>query len=100
MASCLKYLGINVTDTRDANGRERFHPFSPGTHFKWTYGNPDYTWYQIYNKEWGLKTGKDCCAPDSVSFHYVKSASMVRHLHALLYSCDTDDKDSNKVRRR
>lgn len=98
IAICLKYLGIDVTDTRDAKGRERFHPFSPAFHFKWSYGDPDYAWYQHYNKEWGLKSGKDCCAPDSVSYHYIKDASMVRHLHALLYSCDDADVATNATK--
>ena len=42
-------------------------------------------WYEKYNEEWGLKTGTDCCAPDSVSFHYLKKAPMVRHVYKLLY---------------
>ena len=29
IAGCLSSLGIGLTDTRDASGRERFHPFSP-----------------------------------------------------------------------
>jgi glycoprotein-N-acetylgalactosamine 3-beta-galactosyltransferase len=90
IARCLNYLGIHFTDTRDAKGRERFHPFAPGTHLNWKPprdGAPR-DWYEDYNKEWGILQGKDCCAPDSVSFHYVKEASRVRHLQALLYSCD------------
>ena len=35
IARCLNYLGIHFTDTRDAHGRERFHPFAPGTHLDW-----------------------------------------------------------------
>lgn len=87
---CLAYLNIHFTDTRDAKGRERFHPFAPGTHLHWKPpkkgGEKD--WYEEYNKEWGLLLGKDCCAPDSVSFHYVKKASMVRHMQALFSSCN------------
>ena len=82
---CLTYLGINFTDTRDSHGRERFIPFSPGTILNRKIDERD--WYYQYNKEWGLKSGKECCAPDSVSFHYLKKASMVRHMQALLYSC-------------
>ena len=89
IANCLSYLGISFTDTRDANGRERFHPFAPGTHLYWKHDESD--WYEQYNKEWGILLGKDCCAPDSVSFHYVKKASMVRHMHALITSCDGED---------
>ena len=90
IARCLTHLGIHYTDTRDANGRERFHPFAPGTHLHWKPPGPneEADWYEEYNKEWGVLQGKDCCAPDSVSFHYVKKASMVRHMHALINSCD------------
>ena len=92
IARCLRHLGIQFTDTRDANGRERFHPFTPGSHLHWNPPGPGQPgdWYEGYNKEWGLKLGKDCCAPDSVSFHYIKKASMVRHMQALLTSCDED----------
>jgi hypothetical protein len=73
------------------NNRERFHPFAPGTHLHWKPPgeNEEEDWYEEYNKEWGILQGKDCCAPDSVSFHYVKKASMVRHMHALINECST-----------
>ncbi|CAB9503633.1 acetylgalactosamine 3-beta-galactosyltransferase 1 [Seminavis robusta] len=86
MAQCLrKVFGIGLTDTRDDKGRERFHPFAPGSHL--TRKKDEHDWYNDYNKEWGIGYGTDCCAPDSVSFHYIKKATMVRHLHALLYEC-------------
>lgn len=90
VAECLREaLGIGLTDTRDEEKRERFHHFSPGFHFLWeppAAGKHD--WYADYNQEWGLLLGKDCCAPDSVSFHYMKKPTMVRHLQALLYQCN------------
>ena len=93
MAQCLRKLfNIGLTDTRDDQGRERFHPFAPGSHLTRTGTEKD--WYTDYNQEWGLKYGKDCCAPDSVSFHYIKKATMVRHLHGLLYECDGTAKAS------
>ena len=90
MAKCLRVVfGIGLTDTRDSQRRERFHPFAPGTHLTWEppeVGKHD--WYQDYNKEWGVGLGANCCAPDSVSFHYIKKAATVRHLHSLLYECN------------
>ena len=90
IAKCLGHLGIRFTDTRDARGRERFHPFAPGSHLHWKPPKPGDPpdWYEDYNKEWGILQGPDCCAPDSVSFHYIKKASMVRHMQALLYYCE------------
>ncbi|KAL3794593.1 hypothetical protein ACHAWO_005438 [Cyclotella atomus] len=84
----INYLGINFTDTRDSLGRERFIPFAPGTILTREINEKD--WYYMFNTEWGLKSGKDCCAPDSVSFHYLKKAAMVRHVQALLYFCNDD----------
>ena len=87
VAKCLKkILGIEPDDTRDASGRERFHPFAPGHML--TIRPPakgQHDWYYDYNKEWGVLPGKMCCAPDSVSFHYLKKPAMVRHVHKLLY---------------
>jgi glycoprotein-N-acetylgalactosamine 3-beta-galactosyltransferase len=90
MAECLRTSSgkIGLTDTRDSMGRERFHPFSPGTHLTWEppkAGSSD--WYADYNEEWGIQLGSKCCAPDSVSFHYIKRPAMVRHLFSLLYRC-------------
>ncbi|KAL7534351.1 hypothetical protein ACHAWF_004807 [Thalassiosira exigua] len=55
IAACLLHLGISFTDTRDARGREFFHPFTPGMHLNW---NPpsddeDEDWYDFFNEEWG-----------------------------------------------
>jgi len=91
-AECLRNaFSIGLTDTRDEEGRERFHPFSPGSHLQWTppkAGKRD--WYEDYNMEWGIKLGTACCAPDSVSFHYIKKTATVRHLYSLLYHCKAE----------
>ena len=89
IAECLrKVFQIGLIDTRDSQGRERFHPFSPGQHLTWELPKPGtYDWYEDYNTEWGLKTGFECCAPDSVSFHYIQKPAAVRHLWSLLYQC-------------
>jgi len=90
IADCLrKALNIRFTDTRDEMGRERFHPFAPGSHYKLKpvkKGTRD--WYEDYNQEWGIQWGADCCSPSSVSFHYMKKPAMVRHIHNLLYHCN------------
>ena len=90
IAQCLRLVfDTGLTDTRDAQGRERFHPFSPGSHYTWEPPKPGEKsdWYEEYNKEWGLKLGAECCAPDSVSFHYIKKPAMMRHMFSLLYKC-------------
>ena len=90
IARCLKdVLDIGVVDTRDEEERERFHPFAPAAHYNWnppTDGKKD--WYELYNRPWPNKLREMCCAPDSVSFHYMRRPAMVRHIHALLYHCN------------
>lgn len=89
VARCLNFLNIHFRDTRDAEGKERFHHYPPGSLFNGIDPNkPATSWYAKFNREWGVKIGKDCCAPDSVSFHYIKEPHLMRHLQALLYSCD------------
>ena len=86
LSMCLRRAGVGLTDTRDARGRERFHFWTPAMRFHWDTSRR--TWYGDTQREWGLQNGTLCCAPDSVSFHYVNQPSLVRHLHALLYHCD------------
>ena len=87
MARCLANLGIHYIDTRDDKGRERFHPVDPGWHYNWSPKERQHAWWPKHQTGWEILRGKDCCAPDSISFHYIKRASMVRHLHALLHHC-------------
>ncbi|KAL7542287.1 hypothetical protein ACHAXR_011637 [Thalassiosira sp. AJA248-18] len=93
VAKCLNYLGIGLTDTRDANARERFHYFSAGKSFHFDKkASRANKYFSEFSKEWGeVKNGPDCCAPDSVSFHYVKQPAMMRHLQALLYHCQNNE---------
>lgn len=96
IANCLRNaFGIGLTDTRDNKLRERFHPFAPATHLNWKPVEGD--WYMDYNKEWPPLLGKMCCAPDSVSFHYIKKPATVRHLHALLYKCQNVEKSTDAL---
>lgn len=91
IARCLKVVfDIGLADTQDSQGRERFHPFSPAGHYTWEPPGPGQRdWYEAYSRHWGgPKLKEECCAPDSVSFHYMKKPATVRHIHALLYSCD------------
>ncbi|CAJ1968930.1 unnamed protein product [Cylindrotheca closterium] len=90
IAQCLeKACNISIFDTRDEQKRERFHPFAPQLHYVWQHPKPpNHDWYEDYNKEWGIGLGKDCCAPDSVSFHYIKKPAMVRHLFHYLHNCN------------
>ena len=89
IAKCLSHLGITVTDTRDNKGRERFHFWSPRTQFQLykLFPKGKKGWFPNMMKDWGVHEGPQCCAPDSISFHYVKQPAMVRHFHAMIYAC-------------
>ena len=90
ITECLrKVFNVSMTDTRDDEGRERFHATFPGPALTWQHPNLGrHFFYPEYNKEWGRKFGMACCAPNSVSFHYVKKPTTMRHLWALLHDCD------------
>lgn len=104
IAQCLRDMfHIGLTDTRDSQLRERFHPFAPASHYQWRPPVPEAgekDWYADYNEEWPPLLKEQCCAPDSVSFHYIKKPAMVRHLFALLNTCggghDHDHQKNNK----
>ena len=68
----------NTTSTKHDNPKKH-----PKKHKQKMFNN----WYANVNREWGLKTGLECCASDSISFHYIKKPALMRHLHSLLYHC-------------
>ena len=90
VAHCLRESGAIVPhDTRDAKQRERFHPFTPGQHLEYRTPKKNPDWYPKYNP-W-LKEGYDCCAPDSISFHY-SPAETTRQVYTYLYHCQDKHK--------
>lgn len=83
VAKCLRLSGVVPYDTKDALGRERFHPFTPGGHL--TYRIPDPPdWYARYTFD--LKLGHECCSEHSISYHYINPPLMEKLWH-LLYTC-------------
>ena len=73
---------VEAYDTRDPQGRERFHPFQPGHHL--TYRPTPNDWYVKYSV--GLKFKEDCCSPETISYHYVKP-DLALHMDAILHHC-------------
>jgi len=85
-AKCLeKACNITYSDTRDEQNRERFHHFDPKVEY--TYKGKSW-WYTKYIRAWPILLGKDCCAPDTVNFHYIKSPAMVRYLFHYVQTCN------------
>ncbi|KAI9912910.1 hypothetical protein PsorP6_006352 [Peronosclerospora sorghi] len=84
---CMWHLGVTPVDTRDDRARERFHQYNPRTlytkpHDANAYDHKLFT--SIYQENnWftdhygiGWQNGEMCCAPDSITFHYVKPPLM------------------------
>lgn len=91
VATCLKLHGVDAFDTRDAMGRERFHPFTPAAHLAFvTPKEPQKEWYINYSID--LKFGRECCSRNSLSFHYIDE-NLMRRLFHLVYSCPKDPVD-------
>ncbi|TMW55161.1 hypothetical protein Poli38472_013923 [Pythium oligandrum] len=84
---CMWHHNVTPVDTRDAQERERFHQYDPvDLYFKPHDENAfDHNIYSTIYEEnnWfsdhyniGWKNGDNCCAPDTISFHYVKPPLM------------------------
>uniref|UniRef100_M4BCH0 N-acetylgalactosaminide beta-1,3-galactosyltransferase n=1 Tax=Hyaloperonospora arabidopsidis (strain Emoy2) TaxID=559515 RepID=M4BCH0_HYAAE len=84
---CMWHLGVTLLDTRDSEKRERFHQYDPmdvytKPHDEEAYDHKIFTsiyqennWFSDHNGI-GWQNGDKCCAPDSISFHYVKPPMM------------------------
>jgi glycoprotein-N-acetylgalactosamine 3-beta-galactosyltransferase len=85
---CMMWYGVFPWDTRDSMGRERWHADNPKGvyHTRYHEKDPEY-WYNQYHRNiGGVRTGDECCAPDSIGFHYVKPQLMY-HMERVLYFC-------------
>ena len=101
IAACLRKVGsVLPYDTRDEKHRERFHPFTPGSHMvfkiitneeqeKIKAAGKAVDWYTRYSA-WGIQTGLDCCNPHSISWHYI-GPKKLRSMDSLFYACRTPE---------
>lgn len=90
---CMMWHNVYPWDTRDLQGRERWHADKPkGVYFK----NPNIDldpeyWYEQYHRMiGGVRWEKDGAAPDSVAFHYI-SPEVMYHIERWLYLCRAGD---------
>lgn len=95
LAECLESMGIHALDTRDADGRQRFHAYGP---VRTVTAQVD-EWYRRMHLELDWKPTVDrglaCCAPSSVSFHYVEAMEQ-RSLYAVLLESRDASVDRDK----
>lgn len=98
---CMRHHGVFPRDTRDAEQRERFHQYDPNDLFFKPHDEAAYDheiFSSIYQENnWfsdhfgiGWKNGEQCCAPDSISFHYVKPPLM-ELFYEFYYGQDRED---------
>jgi hypothetical protein len=71
IGECAQFVNVTIGSSNDKNGKPRFNYNTPKVHYEGPI--PSYLYdYGTHNK----KIGKDCCSPESISFHYVNPATM------------------------
>jgi len=74
VAECLQTVGVFPEDTRDEQGRQRFHPFKHDYHANWYKYQLHINKFWYHDWVWGgpMIEGNDCCGENTtVSFHYM-----------------------------
>ncbi|TMW62019.1 hypothetical protein Poli38472_009512 [Pythium oligandrum] len=87
---CMMWHDVYPWDTRDLQGRERWHSDKPKGVYYVDPNDPDYWYVDYHHMIGGVRAGDDCCAPDSIAFHYI-SPPLMFHLERTLYFCREDD---------
>jgi hypothetical protein len=91
LGSCFNNIGIKVTDTADAQGRQRFNGLDPKAHG--TPSVPGRYFYPVFDywgkkQGHGFKVGKDLISSQTTTFHLFRTPVMMKRTHAILYrSC-------------
>eukprot|EP00928_Gymnodinium_smaydae_P081942 TRINITY_DN65372_c0_g1_i1.p1 TRINITY_DN65372_c0_g1~~TRINITY_DN65372_c0_g1_i1.p1 ORF type:complete len:336 (-),score=60.22 TRINITY_DN65372_c0_g1_i1:30-1037(-) len=72
VSQCLQTAGVFPEDTRDAEGRQRFHVFPYDYHLGWYRMGLDTKRWWYHDYLWGSNfEGTACCSDTTVSFHYM-----------------------------
>ncbi|KAF0701938.1 hypothetical protein AaE_016228 [Aphanomyces astaci] len=92
IAFCMAWHRVFPPSTRDLSGRERWHANHPhGVYFTDPSEYPDDMWFNMYHQGiGGIQWKENCCAPDSIAFHYV-GPDYMRHIERQLYDCRKDE---------
>lgn len=80
-SQCLQTVGVVPEDTRDEQGRQRFHAFPYHYHLNWNKFHLSTMKFWYHDWVWGPEAeGDDCCGDDTtVSFHYMTDRMRAFH---------------------
>lgn len=92
IGECMMRSQVTLGYSQDSEGRERFHCLDFGAHFGG--GFPD--WLYLYSTN-GLKTGRDCCSDETITFHYTSPQEMYNFYKAKNFKEYIENKLKNKV---
>jgi glycoprotein-N-acetylgalactosamine 3-beta-galactosyltransferase len=84
----MAYHDVWPQKTRDAFGREQFHPESP----EFMYSMDDkYSklWNENHKSTGGLSVGPECCSENSIAFHHIGPSAMY-NIEQILYACSEE----------
>ncbi|KAF1782346.1 Fringe-like [Phytophthora cactorum] len=87
---CMMWHDVFPWDTRDHQGRERWHADKPKGVFFTNPNRVNYWYVQYHQHIGGVRWKEEGAAPDSVAFHYISPALMY-HLERTLYLCREGD---------
>ncbi|CCI40613.1 unnamed protein product [Albugo candida] len=90
---CMVWKNTSPVETRDYQGRERWLVDSlNGAYHSYLY-DPKNWIYEYHKTIGGVRTRSECCAPDSVAFHYV-TPSLMYHYERQLYWCRDENSET------
>lgn len=80
-SQCLQTVGVVPEDTRDEQGRQRFHAFPYHYHLNWDKFRLSTMKFWYHDWIWGPEAeGDDCCGDETtVSFHYMTDRMRAFH---------------------
>lgn len=75
MGKCMEQLKVNIGNSKDSLGRERFFPFEPSHHIRLQINN-EFRIRNITNYLFPIGGESDCCSDLAITFHRIRSSVM------------------------